>query len=204
MPPSTPPQKRRRKKRRHSAVKRKPASVRTPAARKSFQKRKRGAPKLPVTPQEIRSDEKRLRTESCALCPGYKPLSRKDLRHKNRNTFSLEKNNVLLTLMQCMFPDYNTTKRGVPVVLCESHFMKVKLSSNKPNEKLRFTSDFIASQNKKFKNAPAYRESSASTPLSKEHAALFTKPNYKYPLRNILENLPDIPAPGEERRQSPH
>ena len=185
MPLSSPTKKNRRKRKQHPAVKRKPVPVRTPAPKKSRVKRKRGEPKLPVTPEEFRSDEKRLRKESCALCPDYKRLSRKDLRHRNFPLFVLEKNQKLLKKMQAIFPNYETNKRGVPVVLCQSHFMNVKLYVDKPTEKVRFTPEFIASQNEKFKKAPAYREASQVTPLSKEHSASLNMP--KYPLKNILK-----------------
>ena len=105
-------------------------------------------------PQEARAYEKRLRTKTCALCPGFKSLSRKDLRHKRFHNFNLETHHALLTRMHCIFPDYSTGKSGVPVVWCERHFLKVKMYTydDKSNRKPKFTSEFTASQNKLFKN----------------------------------------------------
>ena len=96
--------------------------------------------------------------------------------------------------MQCIFPEHCTGKRGVPVVLYERHFVKVKIYAydDKSNRKPIFTYEFTASQNKLFKDVPAYREKKASMPLFKEHTDSLKSP--KNPLGNILDNLPNIPA----------
>ena len=181
--PRTPKQKRRKGARRHSGVKRKSAPKRTPVTTKP---KKRGAPKLPETPAEARSDEVCLRKESCALCPGFKRLSRTDLRHKRFKKFNLEDNCNLLKLVQDIFPHYALNKKGVPVVLCYKHYMCVRRHNDKTS---RFNAEFIDAQDKKFKNAKPNRKANKSTPLSKAHTATLTNP--VYPLANILHNLPD-------------
>ena len=157
------------------------------AAVTTSEKKKKGVPKLPETPREASEDEERLRRESCALCPNFKRLSRKDLRHKRFGSFSLENNDSLLKKMKDIFAEYSSDKQGVPVVLCFNHYTSVKLRGKQSRE--HFSAEFITTRNAIFKNAPLYRKASRSTPLSAQRTAAVTRPSY--PIANILENLQD-------------
>ena len=179
-----------------TAAVRKPPAQRTAAVRKP-QKKKKGVHKLPETPRESREDEERLRRESCALCPNFKRLTRKDLRHKRFGAFSLE-NNGLLKNMKSIFSEYSSDKKGVPVALCLNHYMSVSMHGKKSRD--QFSAEFITSRNATFKSAPLYRKASQSTPLSEQRTASVTKPSY--PIANILENLQGVSSSESENDAS--
>jgi len=205
MLPETPAQDR-RKRPPCSSAKRKPTSshtatvtkpsARTPTVRKPH--KKKSAHKPPETPRDTREDEERLRRENCALCPNFKGLSRKDLRHKRFRSFSLENNESLLKNMKSIFPDYTCDKKGVPIALCYNHCTSVKMHGNKSRE--HFSAEFITSRNATFKSAPLYRKASHSTPLSEQRTSSGAEPSY--PISNILKILQDASSSESENDAS--